>query len=95
MFGARGMQVVRIVDRTAPRVSLPSSEIRPSIASSPALSRGTARRVGTGPTVRQQLTFVRERLARPLAIGAGLRGLAATQAKASAWQAAWEVLAQV
>lgn len=46
-----------------------------------------------GPTGRRLLTFVRERLARPLAIGAGLRGLAASQAEASAWQAAWEVLA--
>lgn len=36
---------------------------------------------------------MRERLARPLVIGAGLRGLAASQAEASAWQAAWEVLA--
>ena len=46
-----------------------------------------------GPTGRRLLTFVRERLARPLAVGAGLRGLAASQAEASAWQAAWEVLA--
>ena len=46
-----------------------------------------------GPTGRRLLSFVRERLARPLAVGAGLRGLAASQAEASAWQAAWEVLA--
>lgn len=46
-----------------------------------------------GPTGRRLLTFVRERLARPLAVGSGLRGLAASQAEASAWQAAWEVLA--
>ena len=46
-----------------------------------------------GPTGRRLLTFIRERLARPLAVGAGLRGLAAGQAEASAWQAAWEVLA--
>ena len=46
-----------------------------------------------GPAGRRLLTFVRERLARPLAVGAGLRGLAASQAEASAWQAAWEVLA--
>ena len=46
-----------------------------------------------GSTGRRLLTFVRERLARPLAVGAGLRGLAASQAEASAWQAAWEVLA--
>ena len=86
------------VSSIAPRRACPclrrrQSEIRPSIVSSPALLRGTARRVGTGSTGRQQLTFIRERLARPLAIGAGLRGLAASQAKASAWQAAWEVLA--
>ncbi len=42
-----------------------------------------------GPTGRRLLTFVRERLARPLAVGAGLRGLAASQAEASAWQVAW------
>ena len=46
-----------------------------------------------GPTGRRLLVFVREHLARPLAVGAGLRGLAASQAEASAWQAAWEVLA--
>jgi hypothetical protein len=46
-----------------------------------------------GPAGRRLLTFVRERLARPLAVGAGLRGLSASQAEASAWQAAWEVLA--
>lgn len=43
-----------------------------------------------GPTGRRLLVFVRERLARPLAVGAGLRGLAAGQAEASAWPAAWE-----
>jgi hypothetical protein len=46
-----------------------------------------------GPTGRRLLVYVREHLARPLAFGAGLRGLAAGQAEASAWQAAWEVLA--
>lgn len=46
-----------------------------------------------GPTGRRLLTLVRERLARPLAVGAGLRGQAASQAEASAWQAAWHVLA--
>jgi hypothetical protein len=35
------------------------------------------------------LTFVREQIARPLAIDVGLRGQAASQAEASAWQAAW------
>jgi len=35
-----------------------------------------------GPTGRRLLTFIRERLARPLAVGAGLRGLAASQAEA-------------
>ena len=46
-----------------------------------------------GPTGRRLLTAVRGGLARPLAVGAGLRGAAASQAEASAWQAAWEVLA--
>ncbi|NUU15810.1 hypothetical protein HP550_00910 [Cellulomonas humilata] len=42
-----------------------------------------------GPTGTQLLQFVRVDLARPLAIDAGLRGLAASQGEASAWQAAW------
>ncbi|NTW41187.1 MAG: hypothetical protein HGA44_15165 [Cellulomonadaceae bacterium] len=42
-----------------------------------------------GPTATQLLTFVRLEIARPLAIDVGLRGAAASQAEASAWQAAW------
>lgn len=45
-----------------------------------------------GPTGTRLLTYVRRSVARPLAVGAGLRGLAASQAEASAWQAAWRVL---
>jgi hypothetical protein len=39
-----------------------------------------------GPTGTRLLTFVRQPIARPLAIDVGLRGLAATQAESSAWQ---------
>jgi hypothetical protein len=42
-----------------------------------------------GETATALLTFVREEIARPLAVYVGLRGLAASQAEASAWQAAW------
>lgn len=42
-----------------------------------------------GPSATELLTFVRVQIARPLAIDVGLRGLAASQAEASAWQAAW------
>lgn len=42
-----------------------------------------------GPTATRLLTFVRQEIARPLAIDVGLRGLAASQAESSAWQAAW------
>lgn len=42
-----------------------------------------------GETATALLTFVREEIARPLAVDVGLRGLAASQAEASAWQAAW------
>ena len=38
------------------------------------------------------LTFIRADLVRPLVAGWGLRGFAASQAEASAWQAAWRVL---
>ena len=46
-----------------------------------------------GPTATRLLTLIRESIARPLAIGAGLRGAAASQAEASAWAAVWEQLA--
>src|SRR4051812_39908122 len=42
-----------------------------------------------GPTATALLMFVRLKIARPLVIDVGLRGLAASQAEASAWQAAW------
>lgn len=42
-----------------------------------------------GPTATTLLTFIRQQIARPLVIDVGLRGLAASQAEASAWQAAW------
>jgi hypothetical protein len=45
-----------------------------------------------GTTATLLLSYVREQIARPLALGAGLRGSAAAQAEASAWQAAWLVL---
>lgn len=46
-----------------------------------------------GPTAAGLLTFIRESVARPLAVNAGLRGAAASQAEASAWAAVWEHLA--
>jgi hypothetical protein len=46
-----------------------------------------------GPTATRLLTVIRESIARPLAIAAGLRGGAASQAEASAWAAVWEQLA--
>ena len=46
-----------------------------------------------GPAATRLLTLIRESIARPLAIGAGLRGAAASQAEASAWAAVWEQLA--
>lgn len=46
-----------------------------------------------GPAATQLLRQVREQIARPLAVTAGLRGLGASQGEASGWQAAWEVLA--
>ncbi|WP_156388007.1 hypothetical protein [Cellulomonas sp. Root137] len=42
-----------------------------------------------GPTGTALLNFVRERIVRPLAISVGLRGAAASQAEATAWQALW------
>lgn len=45
-----------------------------------------------GPTATALLRFVRDQIARPLVIDVGLRGLAASQAEASAWQAAWLVM---
>lgn len=42
-----------------------------------------------GETAIELLRFVRERVARPISIDVGLRGLAASQAEATAWQAAW------
>jgi hypothetical protein len=45
-----------------------------------------------GPTATALLGFVRDQIARPLVIDVGLRGLAAPQAEASAWQAAWLVM---
>ena len=46
-----------------------------------------------GPTATSLLTLIRETIARPLAVNAGLRGTAASQAEASAWSAVWELLA--
>ncbi|WP_315092725.1 hypothetical protein [uncultured Cellulomonas sp.] len=42
-----------------------------------------------GPTGTALLHYVRERIVRPLAISVGLRGAAASQAEATAWQALW------
>lgn len=42
-----------------------------------------------GPVATTLLRFVREQICRPLAVSVGLRGAAAAQAEASAWQAAW------
>lgn len=45
-----------------------------------------------GPAGRALLNFARREIARPLVIDVGLRGLAAAQAEASAWQAMWLVM---
>ncbi|GEL95437.1 hypothetical protein [Cellulomonas composti] len=42
-----------------------------------------------GVSARALLRFAREQIARPLAVDAGLRGAAAAQAEATAWQAMW------
>lgn len=42
-----------------------------------------------GPIGTALLKYVRERIVRPLAISVGLRGAAASQAEATAWQALW------
>ncbi|GEK19912.1 hypothetical protein [Cellulomonas xylanilytica] len=42
-----------------------------------------------GPTGTTLLTYLRERVVRPLAISVGLRGAAASQAESTAWQALW------
>lgn len=42
-----------------------------------------------GPASVALLRYVRDQIARPLAIDVGLRGLAASQAEATAWQAMW------
>ncbi|KRD41322.1 hypothetical protein ASE38_17070 [Cellulomonas sp. Root930] len=42
-----------------------------------------------GPTGTTLLNYLRERVVRPLAISVGLRGAAASQAEATAWQALW------
>ncbi|WP_028047607.1 hypothetical protein [Cellulomonas sp. URHE0023] len=41
------------------------------------------------PTATVLLRYLRERVVRPLAISVGLRGAAASQAEATAWQALW------
>ncbi|HEY3547395.1 MAG TPA: hypothetical protein VGK17_15080 [Propionicimonas sp.] len=46
-----------------------------------------------GPTATRLLTVIREDVARPLAVKAGLRGAEASQAEATAWAAVWEELA--
>ncbi len=45
-----------------------------------------------GPTGTALLDFVRDDLVRPLVLGTGLRDLAAWQAEATGWEAAWEAL---
>lgn len=40
-----------------------------------------------GPTATALLTFIRTAMVRPLAVDVGLRGAAASQAEASAWEA--------
>lgn len=45
-----------------------------------------------GPTGTTLLTYLRERVIRPLAISVGLRGAAASQAESTAWQALWAEL---
>lgn len=56
----------------------------------------TLRRVDTegweGPTGTALLRYVRAEVVRPLVIQAGLRGAAASQAEASAWEAVWETM---
>lgn len=42
-----------------------------------------------GPTATALLTYVRSHLVRPLAVRVGLRGTAAAQAEATAWEAVW------
>ncbi|WP_426592610.1 hypothetical protein ACPPVS_12620 [Cellulomonas sp. McL0617] len=42
-----------------------------------------------GPVAELLLRFVRDEIARPLAIESGLRGTAASQGEASAWEAVW------
>lgn len=42
-----------------------------------------------GPTATALLTYVRHGLVRPLTIDTGLRGAAASQAEATAWEAVW------
>ncbi|GGB91568.1 hypothetical protein [Cellulomonas carbonis] len=45
-----------------------------------------------GPTGTALLHYLRAELVRPLAIRAGLRGAAASQAEATAWEAVWEAM---
>lgn len=47
-----------------------------------------------GPAARKLLSFVQQEIARPLAIDVGLRGLPASQAEASAWQAMWVAMSK-
>ncbi|WP_155855997.1 hypothetical protein [Cellulomonas sp. URHD0024] len=47
-----------------------------------------------GPTGTRLLTYLRERVVRPLAISVGLRGAAASQAEATAWQGVWVELSR-
>src|SRR5665648_213184 len=42
-----------------------------------------------GPTATALLTYIRDDLVRPLTIDVGLRGAAASQAEATAWEAVW------
>ena len=46
-----------------------------------------------GPTGTALLDLVRDDLVRPLVLGTGLQGVAAWQAEATGWEAAWEALA--
>ena len=73
-------------------------------AAAPGAPRATPRRCSAcstqvddegwdGPTATDLLTYIRENVARPLTVNAGLRGAAASQAEASAWAAVWEQLA--
>lgn len=45
-----------------------------------------------GPTATALLRYLRIELVRPLAVGAGLRGLAASQAEATGWETVWMAL---